>query len=159
MSDKHLDSYTIYIVYKILTKERKDTGMHITICYRNECNDEILDKIKKDLENINIKGYIVKIIDYIYLGYPIKNIEACSIIIHDNNHIFNTSKIREFNNKYSYRKDLDHQFDFNLHMSLGRIDSEEHLKNKNTIEKEGIDFIIGDGYIKNLDTKKIIYEF
>ena len=155
--------HTYYGGLQMLTHDRKFTNLHATIWFRNDCTTDLYEEVVKEFTNIcqMLKGCSAKITEYTFLG----PIEVCLLEIeNDNNNIH--EYLSSFSNKYSFRKNLDVQFSFCLHTSKGdskstRLDKvKEYQENCEVIEQNGgigSILIFDDGYIKDMDSKEIVY--
>lgn len=183
--EKISEERTIYAAFNLNTMDGTPTGMHITLCYSDDTSSKKLKLIKNQLNILGktIKGSKVRNNWIILIGHPIKNTMACdlSIIFDDKNENDKQvtidddkmKQISDFSLEHSYRKNLGkYQFTtFTLHASIGNPNSDntrkriEYESNHKIIKQAGrgggigVIFTIGDGYIKDMSTKEIIYEF
>lgn len=134
-----------------------DDNQHITIFYSNRCDANMLCNLVSHLLSLPI-GRIIKIVEYITLDNH-KNkdeplVGARLVIMDesgekvDENLMF---KISEFSDKNSWRQNLEEQYKYTMHVTLG-LKSEVNLSDYDSkmykIEKK---------YFKNHATNQKIY--
>lgn len=165
---------TFYGAFKLLDIELKETGMHVTAFFRHDATKKEVEQITMDFKEIDLFHRPVRIesIDYLDGSDGKKSqVKVCTLSILENNNNGDKidenemGKLKSFSNKHSYRRNLKEQYDYTMHVSIG-IDDSNNEKNFSEFQKNTkiIDDIIknhqsvallGEKYIKNMDTKKI----
>ena len=150
-----MTTHSYYAAYKLLTKEGKSTDLHTTIMFRHDTNEETLRKITNELKNLNLKNKLVRVTGNKYLDGPNGEpnmIKTCLLDLLNEDFSQDEKglvKLNELCKKFTYRRYLKKQHPFTFHTSIG---------NKNSNNQKTLDdiFILGDLYIKNMDTKQKI---
>lgn len=165
---------TYYGAYSLM-HDGKDTGMHLTVFFRHDTKEAELEEIKSALLGFQLEGREVRIISLSYLDGPKGEPNAiwtCLLELLDSPGRADggeqTKKMKQFNERFSFRRNLDQQYSFTMHTSMGNSDPgnqekyEEFLANKKKVEDMGgigAKFVLGRGYVKNLASKENVYYF
>lgn len=164
---------TYYARYDLLSQDGKDTGMHVTIFFRHDTTHEKLEEIKKVLDTFQLHGKHVKLMEMKYLDGPHgepSTTKTCLLeILDQDGHTDQVAMdmLAEFSNKFSFRNYLKEQHRYAMHTSIGNTDPtdkryHEFEKNQKTIDQiGGIGSLLtlGFSYIKNLDTRALVFVF
>lgn len=134
-----------------------DDNQHITIFYSNRCDANMLCNVVSHLLSLPI-GRIIKIVEYITLdnhknkdeplvGARLAIMDESGEKV-DENLMF---KISEFSDKNSWRQNLEEQYKYTMHVTLG-LKSEVNLS-----DYDGKVYKIEKKYFKNHATNQKIY--
>ena len=151
-----------YAAYKLLTRNGEPTNLHTTILFRHDTDNETLKKITSELENLRLKNKLVHVTGEKYLDGPNGEpnmIKTCLLGFVDDKE--ELGKLNDLCKKFTYRRYLEVQHLFTFHTSIGNNDPngkkyKEYLENKKTLENN-TEFILGDLYLKNMDTKELTF--
>ncbi len=163
MTEETKESY--YGAYQLFYNG-KDTGMHFTVFFRDDTTEESLEEIKDAMEELRLSGSLVYISEYEYLSGPNGEPNAVwtCLLKFSESHEDRTEGLRRFSDRFSFRKNLEQQYSYTMHTSVGNSDSKGGIKYREFIENklivEGMgginsEFTVGEGYIKNLRSKEI----
>jgi len=164
-----MTTHSYYAAYKLLTSKKEPTGLHTTVLFRHDTDEKTLQTIMNELKNLNLKNKFVRILGDKYLDGPKGEpnmIKTCLLDLLDTQHNQDSDgldKLNELCKNFTYRRYLETQHPFTFHISIGNKNPDnkkymEYVNNQKTLDDNGgIDslFILGDLYIKNLDTKEI----
>lgn len=151
-----------YAAYKLLTKNGEPTSLHTTVLFRHDTDDETLQKIINELKNLELENKLVHVTSEKYLDGPNGEpnmIKTCLLDFVDDNS-GGLEKLENLCKNFTYRRYLVVQHPFTFHTSVGNKDPngkkyKEYLENQKTLNDHN-EFILGDLYLKNMDTKEVI---
>ena len=145
-----------------MTKSGEQTGLHTTIIFRHDTDPETLKKMISELQDLRLEGKSVCITGNKYLdgqkGEP-EMIKTCLLEFSEEEG--NLKKMENLCKKFTYRRYLEVQYEFTFHVSIGNKDPngrkyQEYVDNQKTLDENGDIYVLGELYLKNLDTKEVI---
>jgi len=149
--------------------------MHLTVFFRHDASEGELEEIKSALVGFRLLGREARIVKFDYLDGPKGEPNAiwtCLLELLDSRgekaDEEGTKEMRQFSERFSFRRNLKEQYSFTMHTSIGNSDPgnwdkyEEFLANQKKVEDMGgvrARFTLGRGYVKNLASKEIVHYF
>jgi 2'-5' RNA ligase len=144
---------TYYSGVKILVnlneKITTTTNMHMTVWFKHDASDEDLEYANQQISLFNLTGKKAKIVRFDCFN----GIEVCILDFEP----ALKERLTLFNDEHSWRRNIDTQYTYTPHCSMGKLNTDENHINKVLVGGIGSEVIFGDVYIKNLDNKEIIW--